>query len=106
MKIRKGDEVLVLSGKDKGKRGRVIRVLERGEQVLVERINIVKRHTKPTQKDAAGGIKEKEAPLPVCKVMLWNGKANRPVRVGHKQTESDGKSVKVRFAHKINEALD
>ena len=83
-KIRKGDEVVVIAGRDKGRRGTVIKVLE--EKVLVENVNMVKRHTRPNpQKGMQGGIVEKEAPLHLSNVQLWNpvGEEGRPRRHPH-----------------------
>jgi large subunit ribosomal protein L24 len=71
MHVRKGDQIVVVAGKEKGKRGRVLRLLTSKSRVVVERINMVKRHTKPTQRSPRGGIVEKEAGLPVSNVSLW-----------------------------------
>ena len=102
-KIRKGDQVVVLSGRDKGRRGAVVRVLSKGA-VLVENLNRVKRHTKPNpQAQQPGGIIEKEMPLPLGKVALWNPGAKKGDRVGIK-TLSDGK--KVRFFKSNGEVID
>jgi len=106
MKIRKGDEVMIMAGKDKGKRGKVLRVVDEGRKVLVEKLNIVKRHEKPSQQDQRGGIVDKEAPLDVSNVMLISGKVGRPVRVNYKFVERGDSQVKVRYSHKFNEALD
>ena len=89
-KIKKGDQVVVLSGRDKGRRGSVVQVT-RGGAVLVEGINKVKRHTKPNpQANQPGGIIEKEMPMPLSKVMLICKSCNKPVRVGF-TTRPDGK---------------
>lgn len=102
-KVRKDDQVMVISGKEKGKTGKVVRVnLDKGT-ALVEKINIVKKHQKPTAKMRQGGIIEKEAPLNVSKLMIICGKCKGPVRVGRKFLD-DGK--KVRFCKKCNEVLD
>jgi large subunit ribosomal protein L24 len=102
-KIRKGDQVVVISGKDKGRRGSVIEVLE-GDRVLVESVNRVKRHTRPNpQVNRQGGIIEKEAPLPVSKVAIWNPSAKKADRIGFK-TLADGK--KVRFFKSNGEMID
>lgn len=106
MKIRKGDEVYVITGKHKGKRGKVLRVVGGGRKVVVEKLNIVKRHTKPTQKNPHGGIEEKEAPIDISNVMLVSPKVGRPVRVNYRIEERGGKKVKVRYSHKLNEVLD
>jgi large subunit ribosomal protein L24 len=93
-KIRKGDQVVVLSGRDKGARGTVIQVLE-GDRVLVENVNRVKKHQKPNpQANRQGGIIEKEMPLPISKVAVWNPGTKKPDRVGFK-TLSDGRKVRV-----------
>jgi large subunit ribosomal protein L24 len=101
-KIRKGDEVVVITGRDKGRRGTVIKVLE--EQVLVENVNMVKRHTKPNpQKGIQGGIIEKEAPLHLSNVQLWNPVAKKGDRVGIR-TLADGR--RVRFFKSNDEVVD
>ena len=102
-KIRKGDQVVVLSGRDKGRRGAVLSVLS-GGAVLVENLNRVKRHTKANpQASQPGGIIEKSMPLPLCKVALWNPAAKKGDRVGIK-TLADGK--KVRFFKSNGEVID
>jgi large subunit ribosomal protein L24 len=106
MKIKKGDEVLVMTGKDNGKRGKVLRVVDNGKRVLVEKLNIVKKHSKPTEKDPRGGIVDKEAPIHVSNVMLVSSKVGRPVRVNYKIVERGDKKIKIRYSHKLNEALD
>ena len=101
--IRKGDQVVVLSGRDKGRRGAVLRVLAEGA-VLVESVNRVKRHTKPNpQANQPGGIIEKEMPLPLAKVALWNPGLKKGDRVGIR-TLADGK--KVRFFKSNGEVID
>jgi len=74
MHVRKGDQVVVVAGKEKGKRGRVLRLLTAKGRVVIERINMVKRHTKPTQRNPRGGILEKEAGVPVSNIALWCNK--------------------------------
>jgi large subunit ribosomal protein L24 len=83
MHVRKGDTVVVTTGKEKGKRGRVLRVLTEKDRVVVERVNMVKRHTKPTQANPRGGILEKEGSIAAANVALWCGKcvAGRRARV-------------------------
>ncbi len=101
-KIRKGDQVVVLSGRDKGRRGAVLQV--RGEQILVESVNRVKRHTKPNpQAGRQGGIVEKEMPLALSKVAIWNPSAKKADRIGFK-TLTDGK--RVRFFKSNGEMID
>jgi large subunit ribosomal protein L24 len=93
-KIRKGDEVIIISGRDKGRRGTILQVLE-GGRVLVEGINKVKRHTRPNpQAGKQGGIVEKEMPLAASKVAIWNAAAKEADRVGIK-TLADGKRVRI-----------
>jgi large subunit ribosomal protein L24 len=93
-KIRKGDQVIVLSGRDKGAKGTVIQVLE-GDRVIVENVNRVKKHQRPNpQLNRQGGIIEKEMPLPISKVAVWNPATKKPDRVGFK-TLSDGRKVRV-----------
>jgi large subunit ribosomal protein L24 len=106
MKIKKGDEVMVIAGKDKGKRGKVLRVVAGGERLVVEKLNIMKKHTRPTEKEPRGGIVDKEAPLHISNVMLVSPKVGRPVRVNHSLVERAGKKVKIRYSHKLGEALD
>lgn len=102
-KIRKGDEVVVIAGKDKGRRGNVIRVLETEDRVLVENINMAKRHTRPNPNAGVqGGIVEKEMPIHLSNVMLWNPKAKKGDRVGIR----DEKGKKVRFFKSTNEVVD
>jgi len=101
-KIRKGDEVVVIAGRDKGRRGTVVKMLE--GQVIVESVNMVKRHTKPNpQKNVQGGIIEKEAAIDLSNVMLWNPVAKKGDRVGIR-TLADGR--KVRFFKSNKEVVD
>ena len=101
-KIKKGDRVVVLTGKDKGRQGPVLRVLPKDSRVLVGGINLVKRHTKPTQGDPQGGIKNKEASLHISNVALLDPKSGEATRVGFKM---DG-DKKVRVAKKSGEVID
>ncbi|MCC6277524.1 MAG: 50S ribosomal protein L24 [Oligoflexia bacterium] len=78
---KKNDVVQVISGKYKGKSGKILRMLKSSGRVIVEKINVVKRHTKPSQKDPQGGIVEKEAPIHVSKVLPLSAKTGKPVRV-------------------------
>jgi large subunit ribosomal protein L24 len=93
-RIRKGDTVVVISGKDKGKTGKVMRVLQDDDRVLVEGINLVKRHTRPSPRNTAGGIIEREAPLHACKVMPLDPKTGKGTRVRFSVLE-DGKKVRI-----------
>ncbi len=102
-KIRKGDEVVVLAGRDKGKRGTVLKVLANG-RALVNDVNIVKKHVKPNpNKGETGGIIEKEAPIDVSNLAVYNPRAKKADRVGFKFLE-DG--TKVRFFKSDGEVVD
>jgi large subunit ribosomal protein L24 len=93
-KIRKGDDVIVLAGRDRGKRGTVIRMLG-NDRVLVDNVNLVKRHTKPNpNKGVAGGIIEKESPIHQSNLALYNPTTKKADRVGFKMLE-DGKKVRI-----------
>lgn len=103
-KIRKGDQVVITTGKDKGKRGTVLRVMPTTSQVIVEGVNVVKRHTKPNPTlGTPGGIVQKEAPLHVSNVAIYNPMTSKPDRVGIRILE-DGR--KVRFFKSNNEVVD
>ena len=103
MQIRKNDSVIVIGGKERGKTGKVLRVLPGKDAVVIERLNMVKRHTKPRGPQQPGGIVEKEAAIHASNIMILCDKCNAPVRVGHK-TLADGK--KIRTCRRCNEALD
>lgn len=103
-KLKKDDEVIVIAGKDKGRRGSIVRVIPKSNRVLVEGINMIKRHTKPNpQGGVSGGIVEKEAPLHVSNVAIFNPMTGKADRVGFRTLE-DGR--KVRFYKSNNEVLD
>lgn len=101
--IKKNDSVLVTTGREKGKKGRVISVHPDKGSLLVERLNMVKKHMKPTRKYAQGGIIEKEAPIHISNVMLMCPKCNKPTKIGN-TILSDGK--KVRQCKKCMEVID
>lgn len=94
LSIRKNDTVVVIAGREKGKRGKVLFVLPAKERVVVEHVNMIKRHQRPTQKLRQGGIIEREGPLHVSNVMLVCGKCDRPTRVGV-QVLADGHRARV-----------
>jgi len=94
LKIKKGDTVLVVAGRERGKSGKVTRVAPDHGHVFVERLNVVKRHQKARSPQGGGGIIEKEAPIPISNVMYLCRKCNEPVRVGKKQLD-DGRSLRV-----------
>ena len=101
--IKKDDKVKVITGKDKGKIGKVLKIERKKSRVLVENINVVKRHTRPTAQNRQGGIVESEAPVPWSNVMLLCSKCLNPVRI-QMQRLDDGK--KVRTCRKCNEIID
>lgn len=101
--VKKGDTVLVITGKDAGHKGKVLRVLPKEQRVIVEKANIVKRHTRPTRSMPQGGIVEKEAPIHSSNVMLLCSKCSQPTRVG-KKVLGDGKRVRV--CKRCGEVLD
>jgi len=101
--VRKGDTVVVVAGKERGKRGRVLRVLPEKSRVVVERVNMIKKHQRPTQKLRQGGIIEREGPIHLSNVMLVDPTSDKPTRVGMRAL-SDGR--KVRLARKSGEIID
>ena len=102
MHVKTGDKVMVITGKDKGKTGVILSALPKKDRVLVEGVNIVKKHSKPSQMNPQGGIISQEAPIHVSNVMPLDPKTGEPTRVGLKVV--DGK--KVRVAKKSGEVLD
>ena len=92
--LRKGDKVKVISGKDRGKTGNVLRVLPRENRVIVEKANFIKRHSRPTDKNPSGGIVEREGAIHVSNVMLVCSSCGDPTRVAKRKT-SEGKSIRV-----------
>ena len=100
--VKKGDSVLVLSGKDKGKQGKIISASPRAGKVIVEGVNKVKRHSKPSLKVPQGGIVSKEMPLHACKVQLICPACNKPTRIAHKDV--NGKNARV--CKKCGEVID
>jgi large subunit ribosomal protein L24 len=103
VQIRKNDSVMVITGKERGKTGKVLRVLPDKDAIIIERINLVKRHSKPRGPQQPGGIVEKEASIHVSNLMIMCDKCNAPVRVG-KKVLSDGK--KIRICRRCGEALE
>lgn len=101
--VKKDDTVIVISGKDKGKKGRVIAAYPRENRVLVEGVNMIKKHQKPNQQNPQGGIIEQEAPIHVSNVMHVDPKSGNVTRIGYKVLDN-GK--KVRIAKKSGESID
>ena len=103
VQIRKNDSVMVITGRERGKTGKVLRVLREKDALIIERLNLVKRHSKPRGPQQPGGIIEKEAPIHASNIMIMCDKCNAPVRIGDKQL-GDGK--KIRICRRCGEALD
>ncbi len=103
MQIRKNDSVMVISGKERGKTGKVLRVNPKEDAVIIERVNVVKRHTKPRGPQQSGGIIEKEASIPASNIMIMCDKCNAPVRMSRRAL-ADGN--KIRVCRRCGEALD
>jgi large subunit ribosomal protein L24 len=103
-KIKKGDDVIILAGRSKGKRGKVLRIVEHGQKAFVEGVNLVKKHVKPNpDKQIKGGITERESPIAIANVAIYNPITKRGDRVGFKVLES-GK--KVRYFKSTNELVE
>lgn len=107
MKIRKNDNVMVIAGNDKGRTGKVLKVFPKELRVIVEGINLRKRHTKPSQKNPQGGIQQKEAPIHVSNVMILDPKSNEPTRIGAKiiLDEKTGKKKIARISKASGEMI-
>ena len=103
IRIKKDDKVKVLTGKDKGKIGKVLKVVKKTNRVIVENINVVKVHQKPTQANPQGGIVEKTMPIQISNLMVMCNSCVKPTRIGMKQLE-DGK--RVRICKKCNQQID
>ncbi|MDR1688207.1 MAG: 50S ribosomal protein L24 [Clostridiales bacterium] len=105
MKLKRGDQVIVIAGKDKGKKGRIIFVDRKNRRVVVESVNMVTKHQKPNRGNQNGGIVKKEAPIHVSNVMFLH--KGEPTRIGYKIEESaDGIVTKTRIAKKTGEVID
>ena len=102
LKVKKGDKVVVLTGRDKGRTGEIVKAMPRENRVIVQGVNMIKRHTRPTQSHG-GGIVEKEASIHVSNVAIIDPKDNKPTRVGFKKLD-DGR--KVRVARRSGEVID
>ncbi len=103
MQIKKNDNVMVISGKEKGKRGRVIAVYPATNRLLIEKLNMIKRHTRPNQQLRQGGIVEKESPISAANVKLVCSKCDKPTTVAR---QAQGDSARVRVCKTCNEAID
>ena len=105
MRIVKGDKVVVISGNNKGDTGEVLKVLPKAGRVIVKGLNMVKRHTRPSQKNPQGGIVEKEAPINASNLMLWDEKAGKGTRVRSRKLDDD-KGSKVRVSVASDEVIE
>jgi large subunit ribosomal protein L24 len=105
-KIRKGDEVFINKGKEKGKRGKVLRVVDKGMRVVIERLNMVKKHKRATERYIHSGITTKEAPVHISNISLVNRKTQKPVKVKIKITGTGKEMKKMRVAAKTGDVLD
>ena len=104
-KIKKNDLVLVIAGNDRGKRGKVLKVFPEKHRVVVEGINFIKRHRKPTQANPQGGIVTREGAIHVSNIMLLDPKSGKPTRVGRKVLTGGERKQRVRFAKVSNEMI-
>jgi len=103
LNLRKNDNVMIIAGKERGTTGKILKVLSEKNRAIIERLNLVKRHTKPRGPQQPGGIVEKEASIHVSNLMLMCDRCNAPVRYGHKVL-GDGK--KVRICRRCGETID
>ncbi|MEJ2698065.1 MAG: 50S ribosomal protein L24 [Desulfuromonadales bacterium] len=101
--VKKDDMVMIIAGKDKGKSGKVLKVFPAKGRVVVENLNVVKRHSRPTRTNAQGGIVEKEAPIDASNLQLLCGSCNKPIRTGIRFLEDGSKA---RYCKKCNEIVD
>jgi len=101
--VKKDDQVMVMAGKEKGKSGKLLRVIAKKEGALIEKVNFVKRHSRPSGQNRQGGIIEKEAPVPLSNIMIICARCTVPVKVGRKVLD-DGK--RVRYCKKCGEHID
>lgn len=101
--LKKGDLVTVISGDEKGKSGRILRIFPKEKRVIIEKVNLIKRHMRPTAEFPQGGIMEKEAPVHISNVMILCPKCGQPTRFGKKNVEE---GIKVRICKKCGEIID
>lgn len=103
MKLRVGDTVIVIAGKDKGRTGEIVQILRKENRVIVEGVNMVTKHVKPTQMDPEGGIIQREAPLAISNVAYYDSKTKAPVKIGY---AFDDEGKKYRINKKAGQAID
>jgi len=94
MKLKKGDTIKVISGNDRGKVGKILKVFPETNRIIIEGVNLIKRHTRPTQKNRKGGIIEKEGPIDSSNVIYYDNRSNTMARLGHRIL-ADGKKVRI-----------
>lgn len=105
-KLKKNDKVKVISGNNKGKEGKILKIYRDKDRVIVEGVNIIKRHTRPNQKNPQGGISQKEASIHISNVMLIDPKAGEPSRLGMQVLEDEsGKKKRMRYGKKSGEII-
>lgn len=105
-RLKKNDKVRIISGNHKGKEGKILKLFRDEERVIVEGVNIIKRHTRATQKNPQGGITQKEASIHISNVMLIDPKSNEPTRIGMQIIEDEeGKKKRMRYAKKSGEII-
>lgn len=106
IKLKKNDRVKVISGNHKGKEGKILKIFPDKNRAIVEGVNIIKRHTRPNQKNPQGSITQKEAPVHISNLMLIDPKANEPSRIGTQIIEdSEGKKKRMRYGKKSGEII-
>jgi large subunit ribosomal protein L24 len=103
MKLKKGDTIKVISGNDRGKVGRILKVFPETNRIIIEGVNLIKRHTRPTQKNRKGGIIEKEGPVNASNVIFFDTRSNTVARLGHRILADD---KKVRINKKTGEIVE
>ena len=102
MNYKKGDKVVVIAGASKGKTGKIVRILGKDNKIIVEGVNVVKKHQKPSQSNQSGGIIEMEAPIHISNVMMADPKSGKPTKI---KVEIDKKGNKVRISKKSNDKI-
>ena len=106
MKYKKGDTVMVIAGDDRGKMVKVLKVVQKKNRAIVEGVNFIKRHTRPSTKNPKGGIIEKEAPLNLSNLMLYCSRCSSPIRASFRIVEgSEGEKTKIRICRKCGEVI-
>jgi large subunit ribosomal protein L24 len=106
MKLKKGDTVLVICGDDRGKMGKILKVVQKKNRAIVEGVNFIKRHTRPTSRNRKGGIVEKEAPVNLTNLMLYCSRCSSPTKASFKIIEgSEGEKAKIRICRKCGEIV-